>query len=119
VRCPSCQTVAHEVCWAQWAETSNIGIPHVYRCHNCFNILKLDKNYVIDVRSGKIPTITEISKMEKKNIVEYLREIEAQSKPQVVQTEDPFAADIRAIIEGKKQPSTASKTKKKKRKRKK
>ncbi len=119
VRCPSCHTVAHEVCWAQWAEASNIGIPHVYRCHNCFNILKLDKNYIIDVQTGKIPTIAELNKMKKKNVVEYLREIEAQIKPQVVQTEDPFAADIRAMIDVKREETKVPETKKKKKKKKK
>jgi hypothetical protein len=116
VRCPSCHTVVHEVCWAQWAETSNIGIPHVYRCHNCFNIVKLDKNYIIDVQTGKIPTIAELKKIEKKNVVEYLREIEAQSKPQIVQTEDPFAADIRSMIEVNKEETKVPETKKKKKK---
>jgi len=119
VRCPSCHTVAHEVCWAQWAQTSNIGIPHVFRCHNCFNILKLDKTYIINVHAGKIPTIVELNKMEKKNVVDYLRQMEAQSKPQVIQTEDPFAADIRAMIEAKKEEVGVLETKKKRKKKKK
>ncbi|MFX1501739.1 MAG: hypothetical protein ACFFDH_12310, partial [Promethearchaeota archaeon] len=117
IRCPSCHTVAHEVCWAQWAQTSHIGIPHVYRCHNCFNILKLDKNYINDVLEGKIPTIAELNKMKKKDIVDYLREIEAQSTPQVVHTEDPFAADVRQMIETKKEESEGSKKKEKRIKR--
>ena len=66
VRCPSCDTIAHDVCWAQWAKTSSIGIPHVYRCHNCFNILKLDKKFVADVQNGRIPTIAELNKVKKK-----------------------------------------------------
>jgi hypothetical protein len=119
IRCPSCHTIAHKVCWAQWAETSNIGIPHVYRCHNCFNILKMDKNYIIDVQTGKIPTIAELNKMKKKDVTDYLREIEAQSKPQVVHTEDPFAADIRAMIESKREKTEGRKKKKKKKKKKK
>ncbi|MFX1371743.1 MAG: hypothetical protein ACFFCE_07770 [Promethearchaeota archaeon] len=119
IRCPSCHTVAHEVCWAQWAQTSHIGIPHVYRCHNCFNILKLDMNYINDVLEGKIPTIAELNKMKKKDIVDYLREIEAQSTPQVVHTEDPFAAEVRAMIETKKDESESPKKKKKKKRRKK
>ncbi|GAG12662.1 unnamed protein product, partial [marine sediment metagenome] len=86
VKCPSCDTPAHEVCWAQWSETSNIGIPHVFRCHNCFNILKLDKNYIQDVRAGKIPTIAELTKMKKRNIIEYLHEIESKSELKVVHT---------------------------------
>ncbi len=106
VKCPSCGSVAHKVCWAQWAETSNIGIPHVFRCHNCFNILKLDENFVHDVKTGKIPTIAELSKVKKKNIIEYMHELEAKSKPKVVHAEDPIAVSIRAKIateEGKTQ----------------
>lgn len=119
VKCPSCDTVAHQVCWAQWAKTSSIGIPHVYRCHNCFNILKLNKEFVKDVQNGKIPTIAELNKVKKKNIIEYLHEIEAKNKPQFVQTEDPFAADVSAMIEARRaQPEIAESKKKKKRKRK-
>ena len=102
VKCPSCDTPAHKVCWAQWAETSSIGIPYVFRCHNCFNILKLDKEYLHDVRTGKIPTIAELTKLKKKNIIEYLHEIESKSGPKVIQTEDPMAVEIRALGETKK-----------------
>jgi len=105
VKCPSCETVAHKVCWAQWAKTSNIGISHVFRCHNCFNILKLDKKYVSDVQAGKIPTIAELSKVKKKNIVEYLHELEAKMKPKIIQAVDPMAVAIRAQIEASKKPS--------------
>jgi hypothetical protein len=113
VKCPSCDTPAHEVCWAQWAETSSIGISHVFRCHNCFNILKLDKNYIQDVRAGKIPTIAELTKMKKRNIIEYLQEIESKSEPKVIHTEDPMAIDVRAMVEVRK-----TKPEEKKRKRK-
>ena len=98
VKCPSCDTIAHEVCWAQWAETSNIGISHVFRCHNCFNILKLDKTFVLDVQAGRMPTSPETKKVEKKNIVEYLREIELKTQPKVVHTEDPFASKTKILI---------------------
>ena len=119
VRCPSCDTVAHDLCWAQWAKTSNIGIPHVYRCHNCFNILKLDNTFISDVQSGKIQSIAELNKVKKKNIVEYLRELEAKAELKVVHTEDPFAADVRAMLEAKKTEPQEEKGKKKKRKKKK
>ncbi|MFW9901332.1 MAG: vWA domain-containing protein [Candidatus Thorarchaeota archaeon] len=101
VKCPSCESIAHKVCWAQWSETSNIGIPYVFRCHNCFNILKLEKSFVNDVKAGKIPTIAELSKVKKKNIIEYLHELEEKTKPKIVQAEDPMAAAIRAKIEEK------------------
>jgi len=118
VRCPACETVAHKLCWAQWAKSSTIGIKHVFRCHNCFNILKLDEIFIRDVHSGKIATIAESNKLKKKNIIEYLREIESKSKPKVVHTEDPFAADVRAMLEAKKtEPKEEPGRKKKKRKR--
>ncbi|MHA2392363.1 MAG: hypothetical protein ACXAEX_10335 [Promethearchaeota archaeon] len=101
VKCPSCDSAAHKVCWAQWAETSNIGIPYVFRCHNCFNILKLEDAYVRDVQTGKIPTIAELAKMKKKNIISYLHELESKIKPKIIQTEDPMAMKIRATIESK------------------
>ncbi|MBA7517741.1 hypothetical protein ES705_09795 [subsurface metagenome] len=109
VKCPSCDTPAHEVCWAQWADTSTIGIPHVFRCHNCFNILKLDKNYIQDVRAGKIPTIAELTKMKKRNIIEYLHEIESKREPKVIHTEDPMAGMVEAR---KSQPKEEIKRKK-------
>lgn len=119
VRCPSCDTVAHKVCWAQWAKSSSIGIPYIYRCHNCFNILKLEEEYVADVQAGKIPTIAELNKVKKKNIVEYLRELEAEKKPEVVHTEDPFAADVRAMLETKREELQEVEGKRKKRKKRK
>jgi len=101
VKCPSCESIAHKVCWAQWSETSNIGIPYIFRCHNCFNILKLEKSFVHDVKSGIVPTIAELSKVKKKNIIEYLHELEAKTKPKIVQADDPMAAAIRAKFEEK------------------
>ncbi len=99
VRCPSCETVAHKVCWSQWAKTSNIGISNVFRCHNCFNILKLDSGYVNDVQAGKIPSIAKKTQVQKKNIVDYLHELEARTKPKIIQAVDPMALSIRAQIE--------------------
>ena len=117
VTCPSCDAIAHKVCWAQWAETSSIGISHVFRCHNCFNILKLDEQFISDVRTGKIPTIAELNKMKKKNIVEYLHELEARNEPQIIQTDDPFAADVRAMVEARReQPEEVVQVKRKRRK---
>jgi hypothetical protein len=110
VKCPSCDTIAHKVCWAQWAETSNIGLVNAFRCHNCFNILKFDKDYVKDVHMGKIPTIAELNKMKKKNIVEYLHELEAKAEPKIIQTDDPMAVFISPRLETK---DTKNKRKKK------
>ena len=97
VQCPSCETLAHKICWAQWAKTSNIGIPHVFRCHNCFNILKLDSDFVLDVQRGKIPSIAELKKVKKKDIVEYLHELEAKEKPKIVHAKVPIGVEIKEV----------------------
>ena len=104
VRCPSCETIAHKKCWAQWAKTSNIGIFYVFRCHNCFNLLKLDKQFVFDVHAGKEPTKEEIKQIKRRDMVNYLREQEAKEKPKVIQVSDPLAIDPISVEEIEKKP---------------
>ena len=101
VQCPSCETLAHKICWAQWAKTSNIGIPHIFRCHNCFNILKLNSDFVFDVQAGKIPSIAELKKMKKRNIVEYLHDLEAKVKPKLIHTKVPMGIEIKETSQKK------------------
>ncbi|MFX0176642.1 MAG: hypothetical protein ACFE85_10475 [Candidatus Hodarchaeota archaeon] len=101
VKCPECYTITHKVCWSYWAKTSNIGINHVFRCHNCFNILKLDQNFVVEVQEGRIPMISEIKEVKRKNIIEYLREIEAKTQPQIIHTIDPFETEIELYPDSK------------------
>ncbi len=93
VQCPSCETLAHKTCWAQWAKTTNIGIPHVFRCHNCFNILKLDSDFVHDVQAGRIPTAEQLREVKVRNIVEYLQDLEAKQKPEIIHVPDPMAIE--------------------------
>lgn len=88
VQCPNCETVAHMSCWAHWAKTTNIGMPHLFRCHNCFNLLKLDENYVKIVQEGKEPT--KKMKFEARDIHTYLRTLEEKESPQIVAVEDPL-----------------------------
>ncbi|MBN1799999.1 MAG: VWA domain-containing protein [Candidatus Lokiarchaeota archaeon] len=93
VKCPSCDTVAHMTCLAQWAKISNIGISHVFRCHICYNILKLDEQFVLDVHAGKIPTREQMLKLQKKDLVRYMQELEEKDKPRIVQVIDPLAIE--------------------------
>lgn len=88
VECPNCKTKTHMDCWAHWAKTSNIGIPSVFRCHQCFNLLKLDKNFVDIVQTGAAPPPE--WEEPKVDLVQYLQEIEAKNKPQPVQIQDPL-----------------------------
>jgi hypothetical protein len=102
VICPSCKIVAHKICWAIWAKDSTPQIPHVFRCHNCFRLLKLDNEFVSNVHIGKISPIKEFTQVKRKNNIEYLREIESENKPKLIQAEDPMVTDVRTIIESKK-----------------
>ncbi len=86
-QCPSCLSIIHEICGAQWAKESHIGISHIFRCHHCYYLLKLDRNFVLDVQSGKIPKKKKVKKvgfpafLEKHNLV---------LKPQIKNVEDPM-----------------------------
>ncbi|MFX0007463.1 MAG: hypothetical protein ACFFAV_12145 [Candidatus Hermodarchaeota archaeon] len=105
VQCPSCGTFAHKICWAQWAKSSIIQVPHVFRCHNCFYLLKLDKTFVFNVQIGKIPPIAKLNNIKKKDINNYLKELESQIEPKIIKSEDPMVAEVRAIIESKRSNS--------------
>ncbi|MFX0081720.1 MAG: hypothetical protein ACFE94_08200 [Candidatus Hodarchaeota archaeon] len=100
--CPSCNTLAHKTCWAVWAKSSVPQIPHVFRCHNCFKLLKLDSDFVFDVQIGRIPIMNEFIQVKRKNNLDYLRELETKNQPKLIQAEDPMVTDIRNIIESKK-----------------
>jgi hypothetical protein len=89
VKCPNCDTIAHLSCWALWAQTSSIGIPYIFRCHNCYHLIKLDKNFVEIVQTGKIsaPKI----EFKKRDKLKYLKRLESKRKLQVIKAEDPLS----------------------------
>lgn len=97
VKCPNCDSIAHMSCWANWAKATNIGIPYVFRCHICFNLLKLDKGFVEIVQTGKFPT----PEIEPKpvDLVSFLQQLETKRTPQAVQAEDPLAVEQDSIPE--------------------
>ncbi|MFX1429162.1 MAG: hypothetical protein ACFFCY_03230 [Promethearchaeota archaeon] len=101
LQCPSCGTFAHKICWAQWAVSSIIQVPHIFRCHNCFYLLKLDKIFVFNVQIGKIPPVTKLNNIKKKDINDYLKELESKIEPKIIKSEDPMVTEVRAIIESK------------------
>ena len=96
VQCPSCETIAHKSCWAQWAKTSNIGISNLFRCHNCFNLIKLDREYVHLVQSGSMPSVEEI-KVEVVDLQEYEESLETSEGPKIISVEDPMAIFYRGL----------------------
>lgn len=90
VECPSCQVLAHEFCLAIWSKTSNIGIPHVFRCPSCFTLIRMEETLIKRINSIKTPRI-EIFDMEDIVLEEYLESIESKHEPQVITVEDALA----------------------------
>lgn len=87
VKCPNCEVVSHKSCLAQWSESSNIGIKNVFRCHNCYNLLKLDEEYINLVKYGKVKLggdiqITEI------NLKDFQESLEQKKKPEIIKAND-------------------------------
>ena len=90
VKCPKCETIAHKKCWSQWTKSSHIGIPFIYRCHSCYNLLKLDPEYVGAVLYGKTPIEEEI-KVKAIDVQSWLESLESEEGPKIIHTEDILA----------------------------
>ncbi|TFG30762.1 MAG: hypothetical protein EU532_00285 [Promethearchaeota archaeon] len=100
VKCPNCGIVAHKICWALWTEESTIGIPHIFRCHNCYNLIKLEKDFIEKVKLAK--KVKEAQILPQKNILdikEYLESLETQDGPKIVHIHDPMGIPSEEFIE--------------------
>ncbi len=107
VICPKCQTITHRSCLAQWSESSNIGIKNVFRCFQCYNLLKLDKKYIDLVKYGKVASAGNIN-VEEIDLQQFQENLEAEQAPEIIKAHDPLMP-----IAEKKESQT--KTEKKKR----
>jgi len=98
IQCTKCNTFAHKNCWALWSKTAHIGVPNIFRCHNCFNLLKLDKDLVEMVHSGILiyeePQLVDVQKylddIKVVDVERYLQSLEAREGPKVVHIEYPM-----------------------------
>lgn len=84
VKCPNCDAVTHTDCWFLWTAKSSIGIPHIFRCHNCYYLISLPKDYV--QRMGLATRVNSAQIMPKKSfdeIYEHLEKLEAESSPEL------------------------------------
>jgi len=89
VQCPNCDTIAHMSCWALWAKNTNIGIPYIFRCHKCFHLIKLDKEFTEIVQTGKL--LAPKMKLKKRDYMKYLRNLESKRKVQIIKGTDPIS----------------------------
>jgi hypothetical protein len=96
VKCPCCGTAVHPECWAQWAESSNIGVPYLFRCHQCFNLLRLDPEFVADVILGGMKNLV----IQARNQEQVLRARDQQGL-RVVVGQNPFGGSSEPLEEAK------------------
>jgi len=89
VKCPKCNTIVHKNCWSHWAKSSHIGMINVFRCHQCYNLLRLDKGYVKMIQTGEKPSVEDIE-VQVLDLQSYLEEIEPEDGPKIVEVEDQF-----------------------------
>jgi hypothetical protein len=102
VKCPNCGVVTHKICWAQWAEDSSIGIPNIFRCHNCYNLIKLEKKFIEGVKlAKKVKEAKILPQKDISDIKEYLESLEAEGGPNIVHIHDPMGIPAEEFIEQK------------------
>lgn len=111
MQCPSCGILAHKKCWALWAINLDRVMPHIFRCPNCFYLLKLDRDFVIDVQFEISSSDKKLNIIKKKDINGHLQESNIESKVKTI--EDNMVAEIKAIINSKKSISEVKQDEKK------
>lgn len=102
-RCPKCGALAHDCCWANWTESSHMGLQHLFRCHQCYNLLKLPKAFVAEVLSGKAPAIG--ADFAPSSQYDLLRDKDQAAAPSLVDADDPFLAALMEVEEAKESAS--------------
>ena len=85
--CPNCKTDAHKTCWAKWAKRSNIGIPNVFRCFQCFGLIKLEKEFLKLVEYTEVLSSKDVN-VEFLDVQEYLKSLETKGKPEIVRADE-------------------------------
>lgn len=102
VKCPNCGIVVHKICWAQWAEDSSIGIAHIFRCHNCYYLIKLEKKFIEQVTlAKKVKDAKILPQKDISDIQEYLESLETEGGPNIVRIHDPMGIPSEEFIEQK------------------
>lgn len=95
-KCPTCDSISHRECLAQWCKYSNIGLPHLFRCMNCFHLLKLDKDLVemaiLGVKKSKKAAACE-DNIDTWFDDQYNKLLQKDGEKKIVYAEDPMPID--------------------------
>ncbi len=94
VKCPSCGTTVHPECWAQWAKSSNIGVGYLFRCHQCFNLLRLDQSFIADQTLGGMKNL-----MVKAQDQEQVLRARDRQGLRIVVGQNPFGGSSEPVVE--------------------
>ncbi|TFG06919.1 MAG: hypothetical protein EU539_06390 [Promethearchaeota archaeon] len=100
LKCPNCGVMTHKICLALWSKDSSIGIPNIFRCHNCYYLIKLDETFVERVKLAQ--KVEEAKILPQKDIVDihdYLESLEAEDGPKIVHINDPMGIPAEEFIE--------------------
>jgi hypothetical protein len=115
-KCGKCDVSVHRECLALWSSFSNVGygLFHLFRCQNCFNLLKLPKRFVEDILSGKKPEEVIIDTSVFSDIADLLleHENEREGELKLVHAENPFpfTSDEEELTETAKKKEERKKT---------
>lgn len=93
MQCPNCLSIAHKVCLANWAKKAHIGMRNVFRCHHCYYLLKLDREFIENVETGKIKAGQPV-KVKKVGIKAFMEKHGLVLNPEVKQIQDPLGVII-------------------------
>ncbi|MFX0069732.1 MAG: hypothetical protein ACFFAO_01450 [Candidatus Hermodarchaeota archaeon] len=100
LKCPNCGIITHKICWAIWCKDSSIGIPYIFRCHNCYYLIKLEEKFVERVKLAK--KVEEAKILPQKNLLDihkYLKSIESEDGPKLIHVSDPMGIPAEEFIE--------------------
>jgi len=59
--CEECGSAFHKCCLIDHVITHNIGIPHIFRCPSCDNLLKIDEDEIVEISPEAIDEFETLS----------------------------------------------------------
>lgn len=93
LKCKTCGIITHRTCWALWTSISSIGIPNVFRCHNCYSLLKLEKDFIQKIKlAEQVKQANILLKWDIEDIYNHLESLEVKDGPKIVSVENPMSS---------------------------
>ena len=98
-KCYNCNVKFHNCCIAHYSISNNIGFKHIFRCPQCQNLLKLDKDYVELIYEEDIEELEiKIVEVPEKEIIKEELELEEDISAEIIEEKIEAEEDISAEI---------------------